>query len=641
MGPDVLAQLQHDLRESRAAYLEWLSKGRRNPNTPIGYVFLYFYGLERRILVDCAAPGPLRAELPLLRSEIERLLSIYGRQGSFRGYATRLLSLVDLMLEQRTDTPPVYAGEKWPTPFGLRMALGEFGRAHAPIPAHWALAWALFHPQIYPRTPVTRCADEFTRLFSARYAAKFGPGMLVKPSRSTVTVDYQPASAGLNSTGWDTGLHDVFELTAPAKQLSELIAESTDELDAYSRWLGRYPETRDTLPAIALLPPVLIDAGKEPVSSLLRLVQRRLGSADQAVIDGLDLVRTWDGEQGTKLTKQQSTALAQLLAGQGVGLEPDPRFGGAALGAGPAVLFRADPERAVNTASSAYTAAATVVRLAAAVAAADKSSNAEQDYLLTHLEAALDLSPAELRRLRAHLHLLLSAPVKLTGLTTRLAELQAEEREQIAQLCLAVAAADSTIAPAEVTTLTKIYKLLGLPDARVFQDVHTATMSIAETAAATEPVTVHPAAEFSHSGYLIPAPPAPQRAVQPQPQPRGLGLDRAAISAKLAETAKVSALLGSIFRDEQEAPPQPQPVADDVVLVAGLDAPHSRLLLGLAEAAIWSRAAVEDLCSGLGLLTDGALETLNDAAYERAGDPVVDGGDPLEIDLDVIREMQQ
>lgn len=37
---------------ARAAYLRWLAGGRKELGTCIGYVFLYFYGLERRLLVD-------------------------------------------------------------------------------------------------------------------------------------------------------------------------------------------------------------------------------------------------------------------------------------------------------------------------------------------------------------------------------------------------------------------------------------------------------------------------------------------------------------------------------------------------------------------------------------------------------------
>jgi hypothetical protein len=40
---------------SRAAYLHWLTGGRKAPEAYIGYVFLFFYGIERRVLVDAQA----------------------------------------------------------------------------------------------------------------------------------------------------------------------------------------------------------------------------------------------------------------------------------------------------------------------------------------------------------------------------------------------------------------------------------------------------------------------------------------------------------------------------------------------------------------------------------------------------------
>src|SRR5690606_16028718 len=38
--------------ECRLAYLQWLASGKKEPNAYIGYVFLYFYGIERRIIAD-------------------------------------------------------------------------------------------------------------------------------------------------------------------------------------------------------------------------------------------------------------------------------------------------------------------------------------------------------------------------------------------------------------------------------------------------------------------------------------------------------------------------------------------------------------------------------------------------------------
>ena len=64
--------------EGRAAYLSWLSWQRSAPNFPIGYVFLYFYGLERRALIDGSMSPVAQQERLWILGEVERLLTIYG-----------------------------------------------------------------------------------------------------------------------------------------------------------------------------------------------------------------------------------------------------------------------------------------------------------------------------------------------------------------------------------------------------------------------------------------------------------------------------------------------------------------------------------------------------------------------------------
>jgi len=80
---------------ARAAYLTWLAGGRRDPRAPISWVFLFFYGLEHRVLVNTRAPRPERGELILLGGEVARLLVLYGNNHSFRTYARRFLELID------------------------------------------------------------------------------------------------------------------------------------------------------------------------------------------------------------------------------------------------------------------------------------------------------------------------------------------------------------------------------------------------------------------------------------------------------------------------------------------------------------------------------------------------------------------
>jgi hypothetical protein len=81
---------------SRAAYLDWLSGDRSDPNTYIGYVFLYFYGLERRALADAINSGAAQSETDAIWGEVNRLLTIYRGNNSFRNYACELMEVLSL-----------------------------------------------------------------------------------------------------------------------------------------------------------------------------------------------------------------------------------------------------------------------------------------------------------------------------------------------------------------------------------------------------------------------------------------------------------------------------------------------------------------------------------------------------------------
>ena len=71
---------------SRTAYLEWLAAGRPG-GAHIGYVFLFFYGIERRVLFDATYIDEAHTDIPALIDEVERLIDLYQDNSSFQGYA--------------------------------------------------------------------------------------------------------------------------------------------------------------------------------------------------------------------------------------------------------------------------------------------------------------------------------------------------------------------------------------------------------------------------------------------------------------------------------------------------------------------------------------------------------------------------
>ena len=616
--------------QARGAYLTWLAGGRREPKAPVSWPFLFFYGLERRVIVNATEPGPVRDELPLIRAEVARLLSLYGSNHSFHSYATGFLDVIDFYgTSTDTTNPPERAADRWHVPVALRAALGEFAADGTPVPVDWALVWAHFRPEICPRTAATRCPEEFEALFRTRYASKHGAGLTLRATKSVLTHSYRSASAGIRRAELSTKLPDVFTQAAPSKKLVALVEDCTNALDPYSRYLGRNPDARDTLAAIALLPPELVaDAGGE-LGRLTAFIDQQLADAVPVLIEGADLIAFWPTKTAGKVAKADAVALAQLLGSRGVGFEPDVRLGGPVLGTGPTVLFRTAPGQPAAP-SPEYSAAAILLHLAVAVSVADgHASDAETGHLRDHIETAMRLTAPEQLRLHAHTKWLLAGQTKLTGLTKRLGLLDDAQRNAIGDFLAMVAAADGVISPAEITTLTTIFKLLGLDPASVYSRVHAAATGGLPAAG---PVTVRQQSPGA-PGYAVPSRPASEA------DQRGVvRLDEAVVLAKLAETPAVSALLGSIFTEDDQAPSPPAPPTSDIRL-AGLDGPHSALLRALAVRGSWSRGELEAECVRLSLLPDGALDTLNEAAYDAVGDPFADGEDPIDINRDVAQEM--
>ncbi|MCW2882126.1 MAG: hypothetical protein JWQ95_6226 [Sphaerisporangium sp.] len=614
--------------QSRGAYLAWLADGRRYPQIPIGYVFLYLYGLERRALHDLGVDRSTAAhELPIIRSEVRRLLELYGERNAFRRYAGQFehaLGILTLAGAQFNAGAPPAPTRDSPPSLHLRAGLGAFAAQGRPIPSDWALSWIRSHPDYYPRTAATRCAAEFDALFRTRYTARHGQGMVVRPGRKEIALDYLPASAGFRGVAELTlaGSPDVLTLAAPTRKLVALADECTSELEAYSRFIGRVPDGRSTVQAQALLPAELLDLTSGGAGQAVAWARSRLGSQEVAVVAAEEFAALIAGPDG-KPTKKDTIALAGLLGTASIGVEPDPRLGGPIPVSGPMVVFAA-PGGPTAAASDAYHAATLLLHLAAAVSAADgETSEAEQRHLSDHLERALHLTSDERLRLHAHLRWLIATQVKLSGLTRRIAAIDENQRAYVAEFLTGVAAADGYISPEEVKTLTKIYRLLGLDPGLM-----RSALPIAPPPA-SGPVVVRQAEP--ERGYAIPAPP-----VVPA-DPSSVRLDQAVIAAKLAETARVGALLGSIFAEEEPIPVPAPPLAADPV--TGLDVRHSGLVRALTNIEELSRAQFEELAAVWSLLPDGALDRVNETAYELVGEPLLEGDDPIWVNRHLLGEM--
>jgi uncharacterized tellurite resistance protein B-like protein len=609
---------------ARRAYLNWLADGRKDPEADIGYVFLFFYGLERRAIIDGAKDEAAQADWPVIADELRRLLAIYGdKSHSFRRYASELLDWVSLashpskLYERPVPTFP----KTFELPLYVRLALGQAAVDAAPVPAHLAVAWARLDPNIYLRTPATRCAEQFEQLFAQKYAELCGRGMVLPRNRTKLKLVYRAASAGFRGyqevklTFKDTP--DVTVLTAPTRKLQEVVEAATKPLESFSRLVGKNPEAKSSLEGLLQLPAPL---WPESSQKALQALKVRMGEG-MVAMPFQDLLSALGAKSA--FTKDKTLSLARTLESANVGFEPDVLSGAKAPKPDEkVVLFALPPSEQLTRATGPYLAAALTLQLASAVASADGEFGIkEMGHLRETVLSWKHLTPGQSRRLLAHLRLLMQAPASLTALKKKFEPLDLAVKETIAAFMATVAQSDGHVSPAEVKMLEKVYKALGVDSKKVFSDVHAVAAGTKPTAAAV--------AKVEESGFR---------------------LDPARIAALQKDTEKVSALLANIFAEAEEpaaaAPPEPTQAESEAEAsetpkgLLGLDEAHSALARMMLSRPQWSREELLDVAADLDLMLDGALEHINEAAFDTHDMALFEGDDPVTVNAEILEKVE-
>jgi hypothetical protein len=201
----------------------------------------------------------------------------------------------------------------------------------------------------------------------------------------------------------------------------------------------------------------------------------------------------------------------------------------------------------------------------------------------------------------------------------RLAERSDAEREAIANAAVAVIGGADSVNPGEVKFLERLHKALGLPKERVYSELHRATPRSDEPVAITQ--------ERRETG--IPIPKKEEAAVSSVLG--GVKIDAGRLARTQRETEAVSELLANIF-EEDVAPVSitPSPVSSaGTIAFDGLDQPHAELVELIELKGTISRSEFDQRAREMKLLSDGALERINDWSFDRFEEPLLEDGDDI------------
>jgi uncharacterized tellurite resistance protein B-like protein len=292
------------------------------------------------------------------------------------------------------------------------------------------------------------------------------------------------------------------------------------------------------------------------------------------------------------------------------------------------VLFTLPPSEQPTSTDGPYLAALLSLQLASAVAAADGDiSEKETEHLRLTILSWNHLATGQTNRLLAHLHLFKQAPTLPMALKKKLKTLDLDTKQSIAAFMTTVAHSDGQVSHSEVEMLEKIYKYLELDPGQVFSDVHTVT-----------------------AGGIKPTAISDQAIPESKDEKSVFKLDRSRIAELQAETEKVSALLLTIFTeiDDPAISPLSQLVVAEATAEAetsdpqellGLDQAHAALLRAMLTHPEWSRDELLAMAASFELMLDGALEQINEAAFDNFDEPMLEGDDPVTVNSDLLGKL--
>jgi tellurite resistance protein len=628
--------------QSRRALIDWLAGPRNDPSAYIGYVFIYFYGLERRLFLDQAL-----SETKTIVGEVKRLLSVYGGSNSFAYYASNLLDAAIALSSEWPRHPVLDPDKKYKEmPIGLRGALGNLLNDGKSITADWALAWYLASPNYALRTPAKRCFSEFLTLFRERFAVAFPNGLSLSPPRRRLSASYRAASGSftVELAGAYKALPDIVALLGPLKKIEQVVSDCTGALEAYSRMIGREPGARAALRAQLLLPDELLQHPAAP--GAITALKKQLGNlvpqtAASVSFTRLEQLLEISRPAEDKITRSEAATIAHALERLGFAIEPDPRYGGPLPRADANVMvFRITHAQSQLALSQQFVAARSQVEIAVLIAGAEqKIGDEEARALIRTIRSIPDLSDFERARLIAYLGYLVCTPPDQHVLS-KLKEKPLKERTLVAQAAITSTTADGHLRVEQVKLLERTYKALGLPSEDLYHDLNAVS---GKATASDEPTTIIPA----KPARGIPIPPSePDARVRRTP----LRLDKNEIERIQAETVAVQRILGDVFDASdphqidapentraQDEHPRTSEQPSDLTDYPGLEQRHASLLAEICTQDVIDHATFARLAHKHGLYPSGAIETINEWAFARFEEPLLDDGDPIEIAHHLIR----
>ena len=605
---------------ARLAFLLWNAEGRTRTDIHPHYILLFLYGLERRLILDQALD-----EATAIFAEIERLAQLYAHHVTVRKVIKKLVDAAELMIsgEVMLDVSNWGALDDG-VPVAVKLAIGRAARDGQPISADLALLWAVTSVNRAFTLPASLKLPVLAESFRSYLARARPEGLVLRPEGTANVAPVYHASSGDFSVPLSRFLEavpDIEAMTLARLDVLTLVRNAINELISTQRAKDASQKSK---PPAELAEVTSLREPREMGREAVQAWARQVFSNGQTQTLSLRVaLKRYRGLYPSRLEKAEIIRLADVLAEIGFGIVPDPRFDIEPARIVDDVVLFLHPQTSGVEASADYRHALLMTMVCMSVARSDGDIAPEE---LAYIERLVDsfgrLMPGERARLDAERHWMQLVPLPLEPIFRQIRHLNRDERQRLAEIVIGAATADRRLPKVERKFSEALFAALGI-----------AKQTLHDCLRLLNPVnTSEDGAVNSH--------------LASPPESGGTPVDFGAVD-ELED-------LVSAFREEAHAldlvpPSDPDPARPDTptsasatlnVRVDGLDDRHAAMLVTLLRAAYWSMSNLDELARAHRLFADGAIETINEWAFEEFEDRLFefeDSGLRLNPDIDVHR----
>jgi hypothetical protein len=624
----------------RTCYLQWLAAGRTDANPAsrdFGYLFTFFYGLERRLFIDEDHSESLATAAATILQEY----AAFGVSHSLSNYFSSYLHFWGF-----TQGAARYA-QLWPWIVGLpnsilredavRLVLHSLSAWGKPLPAEVAFDVMLNNPEVVkPSIALRKHGSPFHELFLARFREALPNGApLINPGTSS-KVEYLSGNIALRGFSMSAGRKRNLSVQVnrtlidreAGTRCMEVWNQAVSEMKRYERVTKHVSPSGFSIRSFTALPKELRTKQVETLRPQWQQFVSSIGTVDGHVILKTSSLAGFLGI-GLKdwLTNQQIDDISVAAQAFSYEIAPAPADYGSRWRAEQEVALIPLTGREPGKHSPPFLGIAALIQMAAHIATSNGVVDAGGGEMTKALVDSSGCTQAEQEHLRALANLLLrdtdNAPRSLSAVVKNI---PAESAASMARTLTRIAAADGVITLEEEKALYGLFRQLHVPRAL-------GRGMIAEVGEPRE--VVAEGADAPVRGEAIPRP------SKKAPARRPLSLDHKKVEAIEIETREVIAMLSRVMEEsESESEPAPfepvlqkaaVPVMEGPDWTMGLDPQFVPLAARLAGKDQWSQEELKAVASEYHLIPSAAVDAINAWAEDALGDFLLVGDEPVSV----------